>query len=326
MVLALFSELGLGRRRVKKTVGRPGGEDRRFRPRMESLEDRVTPATLAAPLDIDLSVVGQGASRTLQAVASVAGQAAEVVPLDLTTGSGTSQLLNLHLGPIDLNLLGLGVQTSEICLDITATPAGGLLGQLLGGLGSGLNLGQIVSGLGSQLGTVVDGLNNVLDQVLGGMTVTGVLGGGAVGTQQVGGDICQILNLELGPLDLNLLGLGVHLDDCHDGPVTVDVTADPAGGLLGQVLCGVADGINLGNVNVGGLINQVNNLIGRLGDLAGGLGDLTHALGQLPPQIENLTDQLQRFADRVENLADLNQLIDRVDRLIDRVDRILDRL
>jgi hypothetical protein len=36
---------------------------------------------------------------------------------------------------------------------------------------------------------------------------------------------CAILNLELGPVDLTLLGLNVHLDDCDDGPVTVDITA-----------------------------------------------------------------------------------------------------
>ena len=31
----------------------------------------------------------------------------------------------------------------------------------------------------------------------------------------------DILNLSLGPVDLNLLGLDVQLDDCEGGPVTV---------------------------------------------------------------------------------------------------------
>jgi ABC-type transporter Mla subunit MlaD len=326
MVLALFSGLGLGRRQARNAAGRPGKVDRRFRLRMEGLEDRVTPATLGAPIDIDLNVVGQGANRTIEAVASVAGQAAEVVPLNLTTGSGTSQLLNLELGPIDLNLLGLGVQTSEICLDITATPAGGLLGQLLAGLGSGLNLGQIVSGLGGQLGTVVDGLNDVLDEALGAMTMTGAFEDGDVGTQQVGEDICNVLNLELGPVDLNLLGLGVHLDDCDDGPVTVDVTADPEGGLLGQLLCGLAGGIDLGGIDLDDLVGRVDDLIGRLGDLADQLGGLDELPDRVVRQIENVTDQLQRIADRVEDLGDLDRFADRLDRAIDRIDDILGRV
>ncbi len=46
--------------------------------------------------------------------------------------------------------------------------------------------------------------------------------GKAVGT-------CDILNLVLGPLDLNVLGLEIHLDT-----VVLDIVANPAGGLLGQ--------------------------------------------------------------------------------------------
>jgi hypothetical protein len=41
------------------------------------------------------------------------------------------------------------------------------------------------------------------------------------------------LDLVLGPLDLNLLGLMVHLDR-----VQLRITADPKGGLLGSLLCG----------------------------------------------------------------------------------------
>ena len=50
--------------------------------------------------------------------------------------------------------------------------------------------------------------------------------------------ICQVLDLTLGPLDLSLLGLIVHLDEVH-----LDIDADPAGGLLGQLLCGLAGGV-----------------------------------------------------------------------------------
>jgi hypothetical protein len=47
---------------------------------------------------------------------------------------------------------------------------------------------------------------------------------------------CQILHLVLGPLDLNLLGLHVHLNR-----VVLDITAESGpGNLLGNLLCAVA--------------------------------------------------------------------------------------
>jgi hypothetical protein len=48
---------------------------------------------------------------------------------------------------------------------------------------------------------------------------------------------CQVLNLTLGPLDLNLLGLMIHLDQVH-----LTITAQRGGGLLGDLLCGLAGG------------------------------------------------------------------------------------
>ena len=52
------------------------------------------------------------------------------------------------------------------------------------------------------------------------------------------GGACQILDLTLGPLDLNLLGLMVHLDATE-----LRITADPTGGLLGSLLCSLAGGV-----------------------------------------------------------------------------------
>lgn len=50
---------------------------------------------------------------------------------------------------------------------------------------------------------------------------------------------CDILNLVLGPLDLNILGLEVHLNQ-----VELDIVAVPGGGLLGDLLCAVANLLN----------------------------------------------------------------------------------
>jgi hypothetical protein len=51
---------------------------------------------------------------------------------------------------------------------------------------------------------------------------------------------CEILHLELGPLDLTLLGLEVVLDNCDGGPVVVDISGQRGrGNLLGNLLCGL---------------------------------------------------------------------------------------
>ena len=68
---------------------------------------------------------------------------------------------------------------------------------------------------------------------------------------------CDVLNLVLGPLDLNLLGLEVHLKK-----VVLDIVAvSGAGNLLGNLLCAVA-GL-LDGTGVGGLtaISQILNSI-----------------------------------------------------------------
>ena len=70
---------------------------------------------------------------------------------------------------------------------------------------------------------------------------------------------CQILHLELGPLDLNLLGLVVHLDK-----VVLDITAESGpGNLLGNLLCSVANLLN--GSNLGSLANLLNQILGILG-------------------------------------------------------------
>jgi hypothetical protein len=189
---------------------------------------------------------------------------------DDQTGASGCPILNLELAPIDLNLLGLVVQTSPICLDLTAIPGGGLLGDLLCSvanlLNGGLPLNQILSGVslpnvpgltGPQLGSLVGGVTDLLNGVLGNL-----LNAVATDVTEGAGSICDILHLELGPLDLTLLGLNVVLDDCAGGPVVVDVTGMRGrGNLLGNLLCGLLGsgraglGNTLGDI-LGGLLRQ----------------------------------------------------------------------
>jgi hypothetical protein len=58
-----------------------------------------------------------------------------------TIPAGDSELVGLHLGPINADVLGLQVTTSPICLNVFADPNGGLLGNLLSSLNNLLNNG-----------------------------------------------------------------------------------------------------------------------------------------------------------------------------------------
>jgi hypothetical protein len=69
---------------------------------------------------------------------------------------------------------------------------------------------------------------------------------------------CTILNLVLGPLDLNLLGLMVHLNQ-----VVLNLTAVPGAGLLGDLLCAV-DNLLSGLGNLGALTQLLNNVLNIL--------------------------------------------------------------
>ncbi|WP_426511406.1 hypothetical protein ACPPVO_12750 [Dactylosporangium sp. McL0621] len=74
---------------------------------------------------------------------------------------------------------------------------------------------------------------------------------------------CQVLDLNLAPLDLDLLGLVVHLDRVH-----LNITAVPgAGNLLGNLVCGIAgllDGVGV-FAQISQLLNQILALLGLLG-------------------------------------------------------------
>ena len=179
-------------------------------------------------------------------------------------------ILNLQLGEIDLNLLGLEVHTSEICLDITAVP-GALLGDLLcavanlldGPDGLPINLALATLSPADQT-RFLNALTSVLDQVFDRATSNQA----NLAVSGANGGTCNVLNLAIGPLDLNLLGLRVELDDCNDGPVTVDIVANPAGGLLGDLLC------SLSNVLPGGATpnsNAVQRLLFQISQLIGSL-------------------------------------------------------
>ena len=69
---------------------------------------------------------------------------------------------------------------------------------------------------------------------------------------------CDVLNLVLGPLDLNLLGLEINLQR-----VVLDIVAVPgAGNLLGNLLCAVAGLLDGGPL--AGLLGQLQSLLNQI--------------------------------------------------------------
>ena len=106
--------------------------------------------------------------------------------------------------------------------------------------------GQLFA-VGTLAGTVKDAAGNILGTVL--KTIT-LLVSNVNGT-------CDILHLELGPLDLDLLGLQIHLDK-----IVLDITAQSGpGNLLGNLLCAVA---NLLNGGLSGILGQLANLLNQI--------------------------------------------------------------
>lgn len=85
--------------------------------------------------------------------------------------------------------------------------------------------------------------------------MNGVVPGAATAAAGAGAATCDVLHLVLGPLDLDLLGLVVHLDK-----VVLDIVAKSgAGQLLGNLLCAVA-----GLLDGGGTLGQLLNRLGRI--------------------------------------------------------------
>jgi hypothetical protein len=139
-------------------------------------------------------------------------------------------VLSLTLGPLDLNLLGLMIHLDRVVLTIKADSNGGLLGSLFCSLAGGRG----VTATPAKLKAIANRMTRAAKTNGLNKGVAGFRLQVAPGPAQVG-EICTILELTLGPLDLNLLGLLIHLDQVH-----LLITAQRGGGILGDLLCGLA--------------------------------------------------------------------------------------
>jgi hypothetical protein len=145
----------------------------------------------------------------------------------LASASRICQVLHLELGPLDLNLLGLMVHLDKVVLDIKANSNGGILGSLFCSL-SKAKLGR------RALSSAAHRLTSAARSSQLGSGVGFAVPVSAQSSTQTA-TTCSILDLTLGPLDLNVLGLMVHLDTVH-----LTITAQKGGGVLGDLLCSVA--------------------------------------------------------------------------------------
>jgi len=292
MLSSLIGRLFSPRLRPKKAVRRPAPTFCRLGiERLEEREVLSAPGSLAAPV-LGAALVGQvsphqvtqmlplsitgvsvvnGTNGPQLQASGMLGSIPFTAPVTLslaptTPGAAATQgtpILDLTLGPIDLNLLGLEVKTSPICLDITAIPgSGNLLGNLLSGiansLNSGTSLGDILGGLSStDTSTLTSGLTDLFNGALAKVNTPSAVTGAST----------NVLHLSVGPLNLNLLGLDVTLDNCHNGPVTVDVIAHSGPGqLLGNLIGGLSHLLDSSASSVA-LGNKLGKIAGEIASL-----------------------------------------------------------
>lgn len=180
----------------------------------------------------------------------------------LVLAEDTDSLATVVLPALDLNLLGLRVQTSEIVVSVAAEAADGkLLGNLLTTASNLIDLQQAADALNQVLGTTV-GLLNASDL---GISV----GDGSFEARPAA--TTDVVTLQVAPVDLDLLGALVNT-----APIEVRITAESGPGLiLGNIVYDLA---NLFNDLPGQELN-IDALNQRLGDL---LGLVNAAVGLIP--------------------------------------------
>jgi hypothetical protein len=271
-----------------------------LRPGLEQLEDRTTPSVFGTPTPIvslqSFSPTQNGLKANL--LVTLPGGTQQTASTSATIsglqrighGAHARTILNLTLGPVHLDILGVVVDLQPVTIKVQAIPG---RGQLLGNLLSNRSLhGQrLINTLASELNTLIsagDRLANLL-------TPSIPLGSGAtLNTQQLSQDLtsagvtagtgaCPILTLDTGPIDLNLLGLDVSIPT----GIHLKVTAIPSGqtvngdsgGLLGSLLCQLANALNnpsqvAGFLTAADLSNILNGLANPLQSPAASTGPL----------------------------------------------------
>jgi hypothetical protein len=149
------------------------------------------------------------------------------VALSAASGGGC-RVLHLFLNELTLKLLGLNAHLDKVQLDITGDSRGGVLGSLFCKLAHA----RVASARASAARALTAGVRRQRGHVVG---FTAYVNPTAT-TSQAANATCPVLDLVVGPLNLQLLGLIINLNRVH-----LNVTATRGQGALGDLFCKLAD-------------------------------------------------------------------------------------
>jgi len=174
-----------------------------------------------------------------------AGSSAPVLDLIIASQDGTTP-------PVDVNLLGLNVTTSDIDAHLSAVTGDGRSWATCCTTSPTWPTPTAPAGLLTLLNALGAGNLN---------STAGAAGGSLTGTTPAAQ---QLLQIQLKPLDLNLLGLEVKADSATAGaPITVTLSAQGGDGkLLGNLLGAMTTLVNFQGVGA-----ALNNVLGQTVDL-----------------------------------------------------------
>ena len=194
----------------------------------------------------DRKIVARGVLTSRVEGAGSSKAARKAVTFAVQAQAGRCHVLTLTLDDLQLDLLGLRVDLSEVNLRIYAVRRGegsGVLGRLFCALSrSTIRLGRGASAAQAQ--KVVRSLNTRLeDRPMRAFRASAVLSADDGARSAQAAPSCRVLNLILGPLDLNLLGLVVELyGENRRSPITLSITSFPGQGVLGDLFCNLSGG------------------------------------------------------------------------------------
>jgi hypothetical protein len=166
----------------------------------------------------------------------------------LTSAAKAVPVAAVALAPSVASAAPKGNSSATVLINSFTPGTGGFVGTLT------VDSFGIVNGLLTAAGTVTGTVLNGAGAAVGSVTAAPFNAAPAAVSAS-----CTILTLTLGPLDLNLLGLMIHLNQ-----VVLNITAVPgAGNLLGNLLCAVANLLN-GGLNLGTLLTNLVSVLNQI--------------------------------------------------------------
>ncbi len=214
------------------------------------------------------------ALQTANSASSVTPPPPPSAPSPTPTTPG-SELVTLTLNPLNINLLGLNVQTSQIQVTISAQAGqGDLLGNVLGDTANLLNLPAVNNAVNNVLASTVTLLNSGSLSVAGVTTDTGPLSSPPSNTGTSTSTTTPVLTLHVAPVHLNVLGA-----DVTTSPIDLTLTAQSGQGqVLGNTVTDLANLFNPplpSSLTIDDINTQLNNLLNELNQQIPNVGNTT---------------------------------------------------